>query len=71
MIERGYNEGQLAIVKGLQGGRHYTLNQWDSSGGKLKTCCHKSISPNYRSLGDVSCLDCKRILKRSKQKGKQ
>ncbi len=62
---------ELETVRGLQGFRHLTGGEWDSSGNKLKTLCGTSISPNFRSnyhsnlyLGCSKCEAIKLAIKR-------
>ena len=68
-MERGFSEGQIATVKGLQGLRHATLNKWDNSGNKLVALCGKSVSPNYRDrcLQNINCPKCKLLLKSERE----
>jgi len=53
----------MASVKGLQGYWHFTADEWDKTGNKLKTACGRSISPNYRRINHrvVNCPQCKAI----------
>lgn len=51
------------MVKGLKGKWHLTDGSWDSSGGKLRTLCGTSISPNYTRInvrGDY-CSRCREV----------
>jgi hypothetical protein len=63
-VDRGFEENQLATVKGLQGYTHATLNVWDDSHDKLIALCGHSISPNYRTknINSVNCIKCMRKL---------
>ena len=57
---------ELSTVKGLQGFRHLTKNEWDSSGNKLKTLCGTSIAPNFKSKYHsgqyLGCPKCEAIV---------
>jgi len=63
-MNKGYNENELATVRGLRGLRHGTLNQWDNTHNKLVALCGISVSPNYRSLtlASVDCPKCKELI---------
>lgn len=51
----------MSAVKGLRGYWHYTDNEWDKSGNKLKTACGCSISPNFREE-DQMLINCPRCV---------
>lgn len=67
---KGYDEGQLATVKGLQGQRHFIFNEWKDS--KLLTLCGRSISPNYYDLSSYpDCLRCRKVLRKLRRQAKR